>query len=168
MAQEQVNKAILTAQELLGSQPVVLPNDIEKDPYYITRYRIISEDKTRVSDWSNLYLTALPTPPSPISSLKATFSKSGNNFSTVTLSWKLATDSPFYAFDIFSTWNKNPHTSITNEYSGTTYGTSISFPISLVNGEVPSSATFKILVNSIGNIYDDRLLIISTGQVSVS
>jgi hypothetical protein len=168
MAQEKINKAILTALEFLGTQPVILPKDIEQDPYYITRYRIVSEDKTRVSDWSNFYSVTLPTPTSPISNLKATFSKSGSDFSTVTLSWKLAADSPFYAFDIFSTWNKNPHTSITDEYSGTTYGTSISFPISLVNGEVPSSATFKILVNSINGIYDSRLLVISTGQVSVT
>jgi hypothetical protein len=163
MAQEQINKAILTAQEFLGTQPV-FPSPAGPNPYQITRYRIVSEDKTRVSDWSNFYITTLPsiTDIQAATTSFAVFSKSNNVFSTVTLSWTIAEPySQFYAFDVFARWTKSGHTSIPEagyQFSGTTTGNSISFSIPKLDGtDVPTDAVFKICLKSIDSIYEYKL-----------
>ena len=171
MAQEKINKAILTAQDFLGSQPV-LPPEVGYSPYQITRYRIASEDKTRVSDWSNFYTTTLP---SIIDLLEATtvnavFSKSGNDFSTVTLSWTIAEPYTYlYTFDVFASWSKSGHTSIPEtgyQFSGTANANSISFSIPKLDGtDIPTDASFRLCLAGMTKVYDYRLAI---GYLDVS
>lgn len=124
---ENIKKVILTPQEFLGVNPVIVPTTTSNDPYQAVRYRIISEDKTRASHWSPTFKVPLPTF-SP-NTAKVAFTGINNVINTALLNWT-SPSTKFKSFNIFVEWSSNGGSTWTAPaYSGTSNSNNYSLAV---------------------------------------
>lgn len=135
-----------------GIKKVVIPKssltDVTADNRYLIRYRIISDDKNRVSAWSPVFAlnAKLPQP------VEAEYSISGK---VVTLVWGDEESRPQY--DIFVKFDNQEYV-----YHGTSSVHTYTF---INNAE--SSFKFAIQVSGISKIRSDALEIYESGTISL-
>lgn len=83
---------------------VIIPKNqlpaVDKDLTYNVRYRVISEDKNRISYWSNIYSIA-STPVTPITDYAIT---TDNTNRVVNLTWNPGAFSGETYFDVYIKW----------------------------------------------------------------
>ncbi len=133
-----------------GIKKVVIPKssltDVTADNRYLIRYRIISDDKNRVSAWSPVFAlnAKLPQP------VEAEYSISGK---VVTLVWGDEESRPQY--DIFVKFDNQEYV-----YHGTSSVHTYTF---INNAE--SSFKFAIQVSGISKIRSDALEIYESGTI---
>jgi hypothetical protein len=127
-----------------------LPN-VTSDNKYLVRYRIVSEDRNRVSGWSPVFQLAAKTP-TPLLENNVTYSISNK---LVNLAW-IDEDSR-NGYDIFIKTDSDPY-----QYHGTTTLQSYSF---LTNAT--SSIQFSIQASSISKEKSEILEIYESSIISL-
>ena len=138
-----------------GIKKVVIPKstlpNVTPDNKYFVRYRIVSQDKNRVSAWSPTFeLNAIA--PTPLSASNVTYSI---NNKLVSLAW---IDSELRnGYDIFIKSDSNPYA-----YHGTAAGQSYSF---LTNAT--TSIQFAIQISSISKEKSETLEIYESSVISL-
>lgn len=95
---------------------IIIPKNqlpaVDKDLTYNVRYRVISEDKNRISYWSNIYSIA-STPVTPITDYAIT---SDNGTRVVNITWNPGAFSGETYFDVYIKWIGNPGTELNYSY----------------------------------------------------
>lgn len=174
---ENVKKVILTPEEFLGVNPVIVPTTTSNKPYHTVRYRVISEDKTRASHWSPAFKIPLPT--FVANTAKVAFSGLNNVINTAILTW--TSPSPkFKSFNIFTEWSSDNGVTWTSPtYSGTsnsnTYSLAVPSTYNHVKLTVQIAAIDVISYNgnavpiSVGTpAYNTDLIVSTTGDIHIT
>jgi hypothetical protein len=101
---------------------------------YTVRYRVVSEDRNRVSFWSPQY-TLSPSPLTVGDYSTLSFSKSNE---ILFLNWNLGEEISETGYDIFIAWGSQPLSVGLTEYVGSASGSSFTIPIpsGIVSAEV--------------------------------
>ena len=107
---------------------------------YVVRYRIISEDKNKISHWSPQYKLTAPS----VATIEYSYSKDITN-KLITFVWNPTTD--MHNFDVFIKWNDNDWT-YTSTVSTTTYAAIIPNNTNKVKVAVQVPTFPKIRLNS--------------------
>lgn len=117
MADSRIKKVIINKATLPP-----LNGDIES---YVVRYRIISEDRNRVSHWSpQFYVSANAPELEDLSNIEVT--KSQNS---IIVTWQLDNDAEIPQTDVFVAWGDDVSGVGLYEYYATVTATSITIPI---------------------------------------
>lgn len=117
MADKNIKKVIINKASLPA-----LNGDLEK---YVVRYRIISEDRNRISHWSPQFYIS-PNPLVPGSTDNISIVQVG---SSIVASWPLEGDSEIPASDVFVAWGNSPGVVGAYEYHATITANSTTIPI---------------------------------------
>jgi hypothetical protein len=110
MADKNIKKVILPPEKLLSAN-VEAGSLVAK---YLVRYRIISEDKTRTSAWSQKYAVEARTVQNIINNATVPY-KIFSNGDRLTLSWTTPSTLTAPTFDIYVSWSTD--NSVWTEYS---------------------------------------------------
>ena len=123
--------------------------DVTTENQYLVRYRIVSEDKNRVSGWSPIFqLDAKPVQP-----VDGDFSISGR---VITLVWGDEESRPSY--DIFVNFDNNGYTY---------HGTSLVHTYSLISPADATSFQFAIQVAGISKVRSEQLEIYESEEIAL-
>lgn len=141
---------------------------------YVVRYRIISEDKNRISHWSNSY-TVLPNYDFITGSVIVT--KQGSLASIIWDTVKINKDDSFIRdasrYDLWVKWGKDGNGDWL--YKERTYGTTINLPIpttytvdGVVQGSAPNELSIEIFLEGVPITRDSAFLkVYSSGPHTV-
>lgn len=84
---------------------------------YVVRYRVVSEDRNRLSHWSSQYLIGA----NPTEVVESNIVTVGNGF--ITINWDIADNDGSALYDVYVAWGSTNNTSVgTPEYFGTLSG----------------------------------------------
>ena len=101
-----------------------LPATNAETEQYVVRYRVISEDRNRLSHWSAQHLINLE----PAQVLETNIITVGTGF--ITVNWTQDVDSISALYDIYVSWGFTNNSSVgTAEYFGTVSGSVATIPI---------------------------------------
>lgn len=117
MAIDNVKKVIVQK-----SQLPPLNSNLQK---YVVRYRIISEDRNRISHWSPQYLVS-PIALQAESLATATISNIGDS---IVVSWDTSSNAEVPAVDIFVAWGSSPGSVGLYSYHATLAGNTTTIPV---------------------------------------
>jgi hypothetical protein len=117
MADSRIKKVIINKASLPA-----LNGDLEK---YVVRYRVISEDRNRISHWSPQFYIS-PNPLIPGSATTAIIVKVDNS---IVVTWPIDDDSEVLASDVFVAWGTQPGSVGSYEYHATVTANSTTIPI---------------------------------------
>ncbi len=138
MADPNIKRVIIPEGDLYN---MVIKND---QVQYLVRYRIISEDKTRTSEWSPIYHLSAGTVAEKFgdTEIQVHMSISGGNVNVV---WDNIPDFTGYSIDIYVEYSNDPGEYL---YSGTASGNSYSFlepesPVTVTDIALQVSTTVK-------------------------
>lgn len=122
MADDRIKKIIVPK----ASLPPLLTNDDGSKSQYIVRYRIVSEDRNRVSHWSPQHTIQ----PQPVFIEESSNIVTINN-NTAILIWQIPEGTTIPNFDIYAAWGSDAGgTGVgTPEYVATVSGNSAIIPI---------------------------------------
>lgn len=134
-----------------GIKKVVIPKSslpsVNQDNQYTVRFRIVSEDKNRYSEWSQKFVVA----GSSVSEITSDYSVSGK---IVTIVWE--DPQTRSAYDIFVKLDSNPYV-----YHGTS--TSTTYPF--IN-QALSTMRYAIQIQSINKTYNPSLVVYESDPIS--
>lgn len=109
MADANIKKVIVSPQSLAAV------NIVGDNPKYFVRYRIVSEDKSRISAWSPIFeLDARPVP-DILNNVTQTPGVIINN-NLITITWTTPDELKTAKYDVYVSWNNHP-ASLTKNYS---------------------------------------------------
>jgi hypothetical protein len=133
-----------------GIKKVLIPKaqlpSVSQDNKYTVRFRIVSEDRNRFSEWSQKFVVD----GSPISTVTSDHSVSGK---IITIVWQ--DPNPRSAYDIFVKLDNNPYV-----YHGTSTSTSYVFM-----NQAVSTLRYAIQVQGIGREYNPSLVIYQSNPI---
>ena len=117
MADTRIKKVIINKASLPA-----LNGDLEK---YVVRYRVISEDRNRISHWSPQFYIS----PSPLVAGSASNIIVNKVDNSIVVSWPLDSDSEILSSDIFVAWGTQPGSVGVYEYYATVTANTAIIPI---------------------------------------
>jgi hypothetical protein len=125
-----------------------LNGDIES---YVVRYRIISEDRNRVSHWSpQFYVSANAPEVEDLSNIEVTKSQD-----SIIVTWNLDDDAEIPQTDVFVAWGSDMSGVGLYEYYATVIATSITIPIPNGKGSVDVRVQLSVYPR---RLVDSRLI----------
>lgn len=136
-----------------GIKKVTIPKaslpDVTRDNQYLVRYRIVSEDRNRVSGWSPVFILDAK----PVTRLEPSAVAHSITNSIISLAWTDQEARPSY--DIFVKFDNNEY-----RYHGTTTSTNYT-----LRNEGVSSFRFAIQVPSISKTKSEELEIYESSPI---
>lgn len=143
MADNRIKKVIINKASLPP-----LNGDIES---YVVRYRIISEDRNRVSHWSpQFYVSANAPEVEDLSNIEVTKSQD-----SIIVTWNLDDDAEIPQTDVFVAWGSDMSGVGLYEYYATVIATSITIPIPNGKGSVDVRVQLSVYPR---RLVDSRLI----------
>ena len=143
MADNRIKKVIINKASLPP-----LNGDIES---YVVRYRIISEDRNRVSHWSpQFYVSANAPEVEDLSNIEVTKSQD-----SIIVTWNLDDDAEIPQTDVFVAWGSDMSGVGLYEYYATVTATSITIPIPNGKGSVDVRVQLSVYPR---RLVDSRLI----------
>lgn len=94
-----IKKVIIPQEELLSLN---LPDDPNQPLHYLIRYRVVSEDKSKISAWSPIHSLSAPSIPDIVGTQPEPSITSSTH--TVTIAWATPTALKLPKYDIYVTW----------------------------------------------------------------